>query len=260
MTLNRLSLTREQEIIRLFELKLIPDQFRTVKQQVEMDRLNQLHKPYSMMSANEMKKRLIGKLSSVVLAIQSPGNSGQVSHDYQTTFATKLGYPKPQQKNGLVVVAFKSEIDALDFVLRQASTGRKFKVLNAQNRIVAMSNGKGMLQHADGRPFNPSNLYSTFLSALQNQNQNQNQIRNQVTAVTPKPTMIPSQTQQRVARAKVAVANPQVGVVSPKVAVPSPQVAPTVRRPIMKPVMTTGEDLNKKAPYPTPFKKTPYEH
>ncbi len=238
MTLNKLSLTREQEIIRLLELKLIPDHLRTPKQQVEIDRLNQLHKPYAMLSANEMKKRLIGKLNPVVLALQSPGNSEQVAHDYQTTFAHKPSYQKPQQKNGLVIVAFRSEIDALDFVLRQVSMGRKIKVLDAQNRIVAMSNGKGVLQHADGRPFNAANVYSTFLSALQQRNQGQ--------GLSPKPTMLTSQSQQKIASSRVGVANPQI--------------VPTAPKPSMRPVMTPVEDLKKKAPYPTPFKKTPYEH
>lgn len=258
--------SKEEELSRLLELKLIPDNQRSNKQQLEMQKLQEQHKSYAQLNAKDMQKKLHHKPDSLALAIQSPTNA-LINQDYENKFANKPGYKKPSQQNNIQTITFGNEQDASDFLQSQASKGRNFKVLDAQNNVLAVSNGKGMLQHADGRPLNaglasinPANTTSNPNNSMQNSNmqnsnnpENRNNPMNQTLLLQkgtlPRPLMTrPGSTMLPNPRAALSNGKlPGVGAVPP---VPAGQKT------------SPNQEAAPRSPYAiltTPLKKTPYD-
>ena len=146
----------EKELFRMLELKLVPESRRTSMQQIELDKLRARHKSYALLTVNELMKKLYNAPKQIALFVQSPGNSIVMSADYERQFALRPGHPKPSQRTSMITLVFKTDLEAFDFLQSQAAKGRKFKVLNAQHRVLAISHGNGVILQADGRSLQAS--------------------------------------------------------------------------------------------------------
>ena len=230
------SSTEEEDRNRLLELKLIPENLRTHKQQVEINKLNEQHKTYANLNASEMEKTLHKRPNLVALAVQSPGTSALLALDYQNTFANKPGFTKPSLKNGMQTLTFNSEQDAADFLMSQAGKSRRFRVMDGQQRLIATSNGKGTLQYAAAR------------KPLQNTN---------TQPVQQGPRLRPLMTRPRSAKPAKPLVNAPIKPVPVKHATPHP--TPLSTKPSIKPVPPKPIEIKPTAPRPTPFKRTPFD-
>lgn len=158
----RKAATEQEELDRLFELKKKQDMDRTNDEILEMKQLNQKHAAFATLSAEEMEA---ARSPSKSLSIQGT-DLALIMDDYHALYANKPGYPKPSMKNGMVMLTFKSDKEAADFVCDQALKGRKFKLFDEQLRLLAYSNGYGKLYHADGRQFKAGDVFQPLNNNL----------------------------------------------------------------------------------------------
>ena len=213
------NLTREEELNRLLVLKKIQESQRSFEERREMDALNLKHAMYAKLNATEMEE-LQNQPALTALSVQNRSGQAFMLKDYAKQFP---GSPKPVVEAGMVVLTFKSEKDAGDFLLSQAVAGRQFKVFDAQNRLIAFSSGNGTLQHADGRQFKPGNSFTP----LPDTPQATAQTRNLLTPLSPrslKPT-------------------------------PIPPLMPKVPVPLSLTPLTEDPNVKYKSPRPTPFNR-----
>jgi len=164
MASDKQNSTTEEDLKRLLELKQIPDSQLTKKQQLKMDKLHEQHQTYVRLNSSEMNKKLQNKPEALMLTVQSSASSALMAYDYKNNFANKPSYQKPtsEKEKGVKTIKFDNVQEATDFLQSQASKGRKFKVMNSANHVLAVSNGKGLLQHSNGRPLKTTSLANTM--------------------------------------------------------------------------------------------------
>ncbi len=151
--------TREEQLKLLLELKKKKDGELDVNMRKELDALNALHKEYAAFNAEEMEASMQNSAKGLSLSYQSASDIELIIQDYKTQFSKNPGYKEPVTRDGITSLSFESEEEAIQFSMEQASKGRKFKILDSQHRLVAYSDGKGQLLHADGQPFKPGDSF-----------------------------------------------------------------------------------------------------
>ena len=236
--------SKEEDLKKLLKLTQIPNNLRTDKEQKEMDRLNDRYKLSAPLTAAELNKKLQNKPGLFAIQVYSPANGAVMSQEYATAFCSRPGQPKPTPKNGMLTISFQSAENAVAFFSRQASLGRKFRVLYG-GKVIATSNGKGIVLDAAGGRFGEEDL------PIPNRNKRgpQQNPRSTPLMTSPRPTSSIKPTTALTSR--------------PPTSTPQSKNKPILQHQVKsvpdQELPRDTPEIKHSAPHLTPFKRTPYD-
>ncbi len=240
------TLSTEEELKRLLELKKVPDSSLTQKQQANMDKLQEKYTAYSKLHADDMEKKLQHKPQTLEPSIQVAGNAVNMSNVQTNAYANKPGFAKPAPQLNTPPLTLQSEQNAVHAPSVQAGTGVVNRpdapLLNAQHNKAPLNNTlqqnnqtlqqRTLLQH--------NNQLRYGAAALQNRPGRLQQQQPQVNQnITPRPLM---------------TAPPSTVLMKNQTNTPKPMLSTDIQKNTQQ-----GVNPQAKTTCPTPFKKKPFE-
>lgn len=139
---------------RFQQLKLIPANELTFKEKLEKSKLKS-----KLQSKFQHEEEASAKASSrkfIELYIENLNN--QKNPNARNTFSLIPGISRPAP-TAVRSVRFDNEFQAMRFLQNSCKT-QKFRVFGPNNQLLAVSNGRGALQHSDGRAFNSPRAFA----------------------------------------------------------------------------------------------------
>lgn len=159
MSSNKTEITRLLELKKLQEVHQVLDK---VAMQEKM-KLEMKYKEFLHLNSLEMNNILINntplKASAhkvIDLSSSESDDMALIIKDYNKLYSKESWYKEPVTHNGKTSLTFPSETHLADFMMDQSDKHRKFIVVDGKtNKVIAYSDGDGILHHGDGKEFKP---------------------------------------------------------------------------------------------------------